>query len=83
VPVSDSIDDFVWVCGPSEGFAIIVSLRDKAVDSSLKIDHASEDTALEPLLGKFGEESFDCSGPVGRLEGRLGEHHDTFSNIRS
>ena len=33
----------------------MVGLCDEAVDSNLKIDHAPEDTALEPLLGKFGE----------------------------
>jgi hypothetical protein len=60
VPSPDSSDDFVWVCGPGEGFGIMVGLCDEAVDSSLKIDHAPEDTALEPLLGQFGEEPFDC-----------------------
>jgi len=44
----------------------MVGLCDEAVDSNLKIDHAPEDTALEPLLGKFGEESFDCIEPRAR-----------------
>ena len=44
----------------------MVGLRDEAVDSSLEIDHASEDTALQSLLGKFGEESFDCVEPRAR-----------------
>ena len=56
MPTPDSGDDFVWVCGPGEGFGIIVGLRDEAVDGGLEIDNASEDTALQSLLGKFGEE---------------------------
>ena len=44
----------------------MVGLCDEAVDSNLKIYHAPEDTALEPLLGKFGEESFDCIEPRAR-----------------
>src|SRR6202167_4865446 len=44
----------------------MVGLRDEAVDSSLEIDHASEDTALQSLLGKFGEEPFDCVEPRAR-----------------
>ena len=66
MPTPDSGDDFVWVCGPDEGFGVMVGLRDEAVDSSLEIDHASEDTALQSLLGKFGEESFDCVEPRAR-----------------
>ena len=46
VPTPDSGDDFVWVCGPGEWFAVLVGLRDEAVDGGLKIDHATEDTAL-------------------------------------
>ena len=44
----------------------MVGLCDEAVDSSLKVDHTAEDTALEPLLGKFGEEPFDCIEPRAR-----------------
>src|SRR5271167_408709 len=44
----------------------MVGLRDEAVDSSLEIDHASEDTALQSLLGKFGEEPLDCVEPRAR-----------------
>jgi len=64
----DSGDDFVWVCGPGEGFGVMVGLCDEAVDSGLKIDHASEDTTLQSLLGKFCEEPLDCIEP--RTRGR-------------
>ena len=46
MPTSDSGEDFVWVCGPDKGFGMLVGLRDEAVDGGLKIDHATEDTAL-------------------------------------
>ena len=63
VPPSDSGNDFVWVCGPREGFGIIVGLRDKAIDGDLKFDNAPEDTALQSLLGKSGEEALDGVEP--------------------
>jgi hypothetical protein len=44
VPTPNSGDDFVWVCGPGEG--VLVGLLDEALDGGLKIDHATEDTAL-------------------------------------
>jgi len=46
----------------------MVGLCDEAVDSGLKIDHASEDTTLQSLLGKFCEEPLDCIEP--RTRGR-------------
>jgi len=66
VPPPDSGDDFVWVCGPGEGFRIIVSLRDEAVDGGLEFDNAPEDTALQSLLGQFGEEALDSVEPRAR-----------------
>ena len=63
MPTPDSGDDFVWVSGPDEGFGLLVGLRDEAVDGGLKIDHATEDTALSSLLGKSGEEPLDCVEP--------------------
>ena len=66
-PRFDSGDDFVWLCGPGEGFGIMVGLRDEvAVDGGLEIDHSSEDTALQSLLGKVGEEPLDCVEPRAR-----------------
>ena len=44
----------------------MVGLRDEAVDGGLEIDHTSEDTALEALLGEFGEEPLDCVGATAR-----------------
>ena len=44
----------------------MVGLRDEAVDGGLEIDHASEDTALQSLLGKFGEEPLYCVEPRAR-----------------
>jgi hypothetical protein len=55
MPSSDSGDDFVWVSGPGEGFWIIVSIRDEAVDRGLEIDDRSEDTALEATARQLGE----------------------------
>jgi hypothetical protein len=46
VPTLDRGDDFVRVCGPGEGFGVMVRLSDEAVDGGLKIDHATEDTSL-------------------------------------
>jgi hypothetical protein len=46
VPTSDGGDDFVWVCGPGEGFWIVVGVRDEAVDGSFKVGDGSEDPAL-------------------------------------
>jgi len=65
VPAPDSSDDFVWVCGPGEGFGIMVGLGDEAVDSGLKIDHSSEDATLQ---SQVCEEPFDCIEP--RTRGR-------------
>ena len=45
----------------------MVGLRDEvAVDGGLEIDHSSEDTALQSLLGKVGEEPLDCVEPRAR-----------------
>ena len=66
MPTPDSGDDFVWVCGPGEGFGVVVGVGDEAVDGGLKIYHATEDTALQSLLGKFGEEPLDCIEPRAR-----------------
>jgi len=63
VPAPDSGDDFVWVCGPGEGLGIIVGLRDEAVDGGLEFNNAPEDTTLQALLGKFGEEALDGVEP--------------------
>ena len=45
----------------------MVGLCDEAVDGGLKIDHASEDTTLQSLLGKFfAKNPFDCIEPGAR-----------------
>src|SRR4051794_11006110 len=66
MPAPDSGDDFVWVCGPGEGFRIVVSLRDEAVDGGLEFNNASKDTTLQSLLGKFGEEALNSVEPRAR-----------------
>jgi hypothetical protein len=35
MPAFDGGDDFVWVCGPSEGLWCLVCLGDEAVDGGL------------------------------------------------
>src|SRR3954467_3953091 len=42
---------------------MMVGLGDEAVDRGLEIDHTSEDTAFQSLLGKFGEEALDGVEP--------------------
>lgn len=66
MPAPDSGDDFVWVCGPGEGFGIIIGLVDKAVDGCLEIDDGSEDAAFELPLGEFGKEALDGVEPRAR-----------------
>jgi len=63
VPSPDSGNDFVGVCGPSEGFGVIVCLRDEAVDCDLEIDDGSEHAALEASARGLGEEAFDGVEP--------------------
>ena len=63
-PTPDSGDDFIGVCGPGEWFGIIVGLRDETIDGGLEINNASEDTALQSLFSKLGEE------PLHRVEPR-------------
>ena len=63
---ADSGDNFVWVCGPGEGFWIIVSLCEEAVDGGLEFNNAAEHTELQSLLGKFGEEALDGVEPRAR-----------------
>jgi hypothetical protein len=38
VPASDSSNDFVGVCGPSEGFWFRVVFDDEAIDRYLQVD---------------------------------------------
>lgn len=66
MPTPDSGYDFVSVCGLGEGFRIIVGLRDETVYDGLEFDNAPEDTALQSLLGKFGEETLNGVGPRAR-----------------
>jgi hypothetical protein len=55
---------------------VIIGVRDEAVDGGLEIDHATEDTALQSLLGKFSEEPLVCVEPRARgwreVEGKRG-----------
>jgi hypothetical protein len=63
VPSSDGGDDFVWICGPSEGPGIIVGLVEETVDGSPEFTDRTEDAAFEAPFGKFGEEAFDGIEP--------------------
>ena len=47
-------------------FWIIVSLCDEAVDGGLEFNNAAEHTALQSLLGKFGEAALDGVEPRAR-----------------
>ena len=62
---------------------MIVGLRDEAVDGDLEFDDAAEDTALQSLLGEFGEEAFYGIQPRARgrwkaKRGCLSSHCLTF-----
>ena len=63
VPSFDGGDDFVWICGPSEGLGIIVGLVEEAVDGSLEFTDRPEDAAFEAPFGEFGKEAFDGIEP--------------------
>jgi hypothetical protein len=44
--VPDGGDEVIWVDGPDEGLAVIVTLGEEAFDSGLEIDERAEQTAL-------------------------------------
>jgi hypothetical protein len=72
VPASDGGDDFIGICGPDEGFGIIVGFAEEAVDGGLEIDDRAEHAAFEAALG-LGEEALDSVEPGGRGR-RVMEH---------
>jgi hypothetical protein len=57
MPASDGGDDFIGVCGPDEGFRVVVGFGKKWVDGGLEIDERSEHTALQATLSQLGEEA--------------------------
>ena len=63
VPSADGGDDFIWVCGPSEGFWIVVGVCDEAVDGGFEVGDGFEDTAFEPSAREFGKEALDGVEP--------------------
>jgi len=57
-------DDFVWVCGPFEGFGFRgVVFFDEAGDGVFEICDGGEDPMFRPSAGEFGEEAFDSVQP--------------------
>src|ERR1700681_4932149 len=64
-PASDGGDNFVGVCGPDEGFGIIVGFAEEAVDGGLEVDDRAEHAPFEAALGQFGEEALDGVEPGG------------------
>jgi hypothetical protein len=65
VPSFDGGDDFVWVCGPCEGFWVTIGFVEEAVDGGLEFVDRSEDPAFEAASGELGEETFDGIEPRG------------------
>ena len=86
MPSFDSGNDFVWVCGPREGFWVIVGLVEEAVDGGLKFADRSEDTAFETASGELGEEALDGIEPRGRggreMEGETRMAIEPFADLR-
>jgi hypothetical protein len=50
VPAFDGGDDFVWICGPGEGFGVIVGVGEEAVYGGLEVEDGAEDAAFEASL---------------------------------
>ena len=71
LPSHESGEDAVGVCGPDEGFGVIVDFLDAAVDGGLEIDNRAEDAAAEAASGELGEEAFDGVEPGGRCRGEV------------
>ncbi len=63
MPAFDGGDDFVWICGPGEGFWVIVGLVEEAVEGGLEVDDGAEDAAFEAALRQLGEEPLDRVQP--------------------
>ena len=65
LPALDSSEDAVRVCGPDEGFGIVIVLLDIAVDGGLKVDDGEKDAAFEAPFCECGEEGLDGVEPGG------------------
>ena len=57
VPAFDGCDDFVGICGPDEGFWLLVVLGEEAVDGGLEVDDGVKDAAFQAPLRQPGEET--------------------------
>jgi hypothetical protein len=49
VPTPNGSDDFIRISRPGERLGTRIGFSDVPVDGLLKIDHRTEDAALEPL----------------------------------
>lgn len=63
VPAFYRGDDLIRIGGPDEGFGVVVSLVEEAVDGGLEFDDRTEDAALETARGELGEEALDGIEP--------------------
>jgi hypothetical protein len=63
VPTPNGSDDFIRISRPGERLGTRIGFNDVPVDGLLKIDHRTEDAALEPLAGQLGEEAFNGIEP--------------------
>jgi hypothetical protein len=69
IPASDSGDDLIGISGPDEGFWVVVSLRQEAIDCRLEVDNRAEHAALQPSPSQLGKEALDGIEPGCRFRG--------------
>jgi hypothetical protein len=55
MPCFNGGDDFVWICGPGEGFGSLVVLFEEAIDRGLKVGDGSEHASLQSPLREYCE----------------------------
>ncbi len=62
-PTVDLSDDLIRVCGPDEGFWVLIVLGEEPVDGGLEIDDRMEDTPFQTLFCELGEEALEGVEP--------------------
>ena len=67
----DFFDDCIRVSGPDEGLGVVIGIGEVAVNGGLEINDTLEHASLEPLLGQFGEKTFDGIEPGRRCRGEV------------
>lgn len=63
MPTPNGSDDFIRISRAGERLGTRIGFSDVPVDGLLKIDHRTEDAALEPLAGQLGEQAFNGIEP--------------------